>query len=83
MLLMVATMALAACTEKKGAITQKNATTQTDTFKTKSGKEVIFTAVKHASIRINFDGKEIEVDPVRGLSRRRITAAFPKLTTSW
>lgn len=78
MLLMVATMALAACTEKKGAITQKNATTQTDTFKTKSGKEVIFTAVKHASIRINFDGKEIEVDPVRSLKPPTDYSRFPK-----
>ena len=78
MLLMVATMALAACTEKKGTITQKNATAQTDTFKTNSGKTVIFTAIKHASIRINFDGKEIEVDPVRDLKPTTDYSRFPK-----
>ncbi len=78
MLLMVATMALAVCTEKKGTITQKNATAQTDTFKTKSGKTVIFTAIKHASIRINFDGREIEVDPVRGLKPTTDYSRFPK-----
>ena len=37
---------------------------QQDVFKTPSGKEVTFYAIKHASIRINYDGMEIEVDPV-------------------
>ena len=78
MLLMVATMALAACTVKKGTITQKNAAAQTDTFKTKSGKEVIFTAIKHASIRITYEGKEIEVDPVRALKPTTDYSRFPK-----
>lgn len=81
MLLLMATMAFAACTGKKSTI-QKDAAAQTDTFKTKSGKEIIFTAIKHGSIRITFDGREIEVDPVRGLSRRRITPPIQKLTIS-
>ena len=46
---------------------KKDAAAQTDTFKTRSGKEIIFTAIKHGSIRITFDGREIEVDPVSGL----------------
>ena len=37
---------------------------QTDTFKTKGGKEVVITAIKHASLRIQYDGLEIQVDPV-------------------
>lgn len=56
MMLMIATLAIAACREKSGS------DTQTDTFGTKSGKEITFTAIKHGSIRITFDGKEIEVD---------------------
>ena len=78
MLLMVATMAFAACTEKKGTAMRQNTAAQTDTFKTKSGKTVIFTAIKHASIRINFDGREIEVDPVRGLKPTTDYSRFPK-----
>lgn len=78
MLLMVATMALAACTEKNGASAQQNGVAQTDTFKTNSGKEVVFTAIKHGSIRITFDGKEIEVDPVRGLKPITDYSSFPK-----
>ena len=34
---------------------------QTDTFKTKGGKEVVITAIKHASLRIQYDGLEREV----------------------
>ena len=37
---------------------------QTDEFTTKSGKKVRFTCIKHASIQINYDGFEIQVDPV-------------------
>ena len=37
---------------------------QTDTFKTKEGKAVVITAIKHASLRIQCDGLEIQVDPV-------------------
>ena len=78
MLLMVATMAFAACTEKKGTTMRQNTAAQTDTFKTKSGKTIIFTAIKHASIRINFDSREIEVDPVRGLKPTTDYSRFPK-----
>ena len=71
-------MALAACTEKKGTTMRQNTAAQTDTFKTKSGKTIIFTAIKHASIRITFDGKEIEVDSVRGLKPTTDYSRFPK-----
>lgn len=49
---------------------------ETDVFKTKSGKEVTFHALTHASIRIQYDGKEIEVDPVTKLGNKTIDYAF-------
>ena len=78
MLLLMATMTFAACTGKKGNTVQKDAAAQTDTFKTQSGKEIIFTAIKHGCIRITFDGREIEVDPVRGLKPTTDYSTYPK-----
>ncbi len=50
-----------------------------DVFKTKSGKTVKFHALVHASIRIEYDGKEIEVDPVMKLGNREIDySAMPR-----
>lgn len=52
---------------------------ETDTFVTPNGKTVRFHALAHASIRIEFDGKEIEIDPVSQYNGRDIDyAAFPK-----
>ena len=42
-------------------------TFETDVFNTKSGKAVTFHALVHASIRIQYDGKEIQIDPVTKL----------------
>ncbi len=54
-------------------------TTETDTFLTKSGKSVKFHALMHASIRISFEGKEIQIDPVGKLGNRTIDyASMPK-----
>lgn len=54
-------------------------TYETDVFTTKSGKTVTFHALMHACIRIEWDGKEIEVDPVGKLGNRTIDyASFPK-----
>ena len=53
----------------------KEVTTETkeiDTFTTKSGKTIKFYTLMHASIRIVFEGKEIEIDPVRKLGNRTI-----------
>ena len=72
MMLMLATLAIAACKEKSGS------DTQTDTFRTKSGKEITFTAIKHGSIRITFDGREIEVDPVSRLEPATDYSTMPK-----
>ncbi len=50
-----------------------------DEFKTMHGKSVKFYALVHASIRIVYDGKEIEIDPVTKLGNRTTDyAAFPK-----
>ena len=51
---------------------------QTDSFKTKSGKEVVITAIKHASLRIQYDGLEIQVDPVTNYQPETDYAKFPK-----
>ena len=52
---------------------------ETDVFNTKSGKTVTFHALVHASIRIQYDGKEIQIDPVPKLGNKTIDyAAMPK-----
>ncbi len=52
---------------------------EVDVFKTKSGKTVKFHALMHASIRIDYDGKEIEIDPVTKLRNRTVDyTAMPK-----
>ena len=73
---MAATLAFAACSGKTES--KQTGDQQTDTFKTKNGKDIIFTAIKHASIRIAFDGREIEVDPVTKLKPTTDYSKFPK-----
>jgi len=52
---------------------------EVDEFKTVHGKRVKIHALLHASIRIEYDGKEIEVDPVSKLGNRTTDyASFPK-----
>ena len=51
---------------------------QTDTFKTKDGKAVTITAIKHASLRIQYDGLEIQVDPVAKYAPETDYSKFPK-----
>ncbi len=54
---------------------QKPVTTdcyEVDVFKTKSGKAIKFHALMHASIRMEYDGKEIEIDPVLKLRDRSV-----------
>ena len=52
---------------------------ETDVFTTKSGKTVTFHALMHACIRIQWDGKEIEIDPVGKLGNRTTDyASMPK-----
>ena len=51
---------------------------QADTFKTKGGKDVVITAIKHASLRIQYDGLEIQVDPVAKYAPETDYSKFPK-----
>lgn len=68
------------CVNLKGGILgwkedNKPVTTETyevDVFKTKSGKTLKFHALMHACIRIEYDGKEIEIDPVAKLGNKTV-----------
>jgi L-ascorbate metabolism protein UlaG (beta-lactamase superfamily)/rhodanese-related sulfurtransferase len=51
---------------------------EVDSFTTKTGKTVKFHALVHASIRIEYDGREIQIDPVSKLGEKVIDyAAMP------
>lgn len=52
--------------------------TSKDIFKTHSGKKVVLTAIKHASIEINYDGREIEIDPVGEIAPETDYRQYPK-----
>lgn len=49
-----------------------------DTFYTKSKKEVVITPIKHGSMRIAYNGLEIQVDPVTVLPPATDYSTFPK-----
>ena len=52
---------------------------EVDAFMTPNGKTITFTALLHASIRINIDGKVIDIDPVGKLGERTTDyAIMPK-----
>lgn len=52
---------------------------ETDTFTTKSGKTVTLHALVHSSIRMDYDGKTIYIDPVTKLGDKTIDLAeMPK-----
>ena len=54
-------------------------TVETDIFTTKSGKLVAFHALLHSSIRIEYDGREIEIDPCSNLRGHTVDyTAIPK-----
>ena len=54
-------------------------TYEVDVFTTKSGKTVKFHALMHSCIRIQYDGFEIQIDPVSKLGNRQIDySAMPK-----
>ncbi len=49
-----------------------------DTFLTPNGKEVAIYAIKHGSLRITYDGLEIEVDPVSKMAPATDYSKLPK-----
>ena len=62
-----------------GQRSSNNKAYETDTFTTKNGKTVTIHALVHASMRIEYDGKEIQIDPVTKLGDKTIDyAAMPK-----
>ena len=68
-------MTVLACLMALGSQAQQ----QTDEFTTNSGKKVRFTCIKHASIQINYNGMEIQVDPVgKGMKPETDYSQFPK-----
>lgn len=48
---------------------------ETDTFKTKSSKDVVITFIKHGSLMLSYNGKYIQIDPV---SQYADYQSFPK-----
>ena len=50
----------------------------TDVFQAPNGETVTFTCIKHASLRVQYDGLEIQIDPVSSLAPATDYAAFPK-----
>lgn len=51
---------------------------QIDRFRTKSGKEVVITPIKHGSLCISFNGIEIQVDPVADYHPKTDYTTMPK-----
>ena len=51
---------------------------QTDTFKTKSGKDVTFTCIKHGTFQIEYDGRYFYVDPVTLLKPQTDYTTMPR-----
>lgn len=60
---------LASITLLTASCVRNNQVGGVDTFTTKTGKKVVITCIKHASLEINYDGYEIEVDPVASAYR--------------
>lgn len=56
----------------------KNDAAQDDVYTTKSGKQVTFTFIKHASLEIKYDGLSIQVDPVQKLPPETDYSKFNK-----
>ena len=77
--LMMSLCALLGLTTATVAQRQQGSAYEVDTFTTKSGKTVTFHALMHASIRIQYDGYELQIDPVRQLGQRTTDyAAMPQ-----
>ena len=78
-LIMAAAMLLGVSCSASNANETKQQKDMIDTFTTPGGKTVEIEPLIHASIRIIYDGKEIEVDPVGKLGDRTTDySLFPK-----
>ena len=71
---LLALLGLAACSQQAN-----NADFEVDSFTTPNGKTVRIHALVHSSMRIEYNGKEIQIDPVAKLGEKTIDyAAMPK-----
>ena len=71
---LLALLGLAACSQQAN-----NADFEVDSFTTPKGKTVKIHALVHSSMRIEYDGKEIQIDPVTKLGEKTIDyLAMPK-----
>lgn len=68
---LLALLGLAACSQQSSY--------EVDSFTTQNGKTVKIHALVHSSMRIEYDGTEIEIDPVLKLGEKTIDyASMPK-----
>ena len=68
-----------ATSQPTAATTYQEGPYTVNAFRTASGKEIKFHCLVHASIRIQYDGKEIQIDPVSRLGQKPIDyASMPK-----
>lgn len=58
-LLLLGTVMMAACGDN-----QPQEKKRPDVYYTQNGKKITITPIKHASLQINYDGREFEIDPV-------------------
>ena len=71
-MIIMSLLTLLGLTSACGQQSSKNDAYEVDSFTTKSGKTVKFHALVHSSIRIEYDGKEIMIDPVTKLGDKTI-----------
>ena len=69
-----AAAALASCGPKNSTAMTENKY-ETESFTTKSGKNVEITLIKHGSLAVSFDGRTIQIDPVADLGEHTDYAA--------
>ena len=74
---LLALLGLASACGQQGSVETKEPY-EVDCFTTSSGKTVKFHALVHSSIRIEYDGKEIQIDPCSKLGKTIDYASMPK-----
>ena len=73
--LLLVMLTFLSCNSKK---TEQINVGDNDVFTTKSGKEVSFMFIKHASFVINYDNLSIQIDPVSKMEPATDYSTFPK-----
>lgn len=78
LIVILSVLTCVSCSAQKAGSSQQNDEIANDVYKTKSGKYVSFTFIKHASLEIKFDDISIQVDPVTKLPPETDYNEFPK-----